>query len=107
MRRAAAALMRGETITIKPRGNSMTPRIRSGQAVTVIPAIDEQGERRPIQMDDVVLCKVRGRLLLHKVTGIRYGGATNTAYRISNNRGHVNGWARPENVYGIVTEANQ
>ena len=104
MARYAEALQRGETVTFRPRGNSMAPRIRSGQTVTLTPAINKHGEYRPIQMGDVVLCKVRGRLLLHKVTGIRYGGASNSAYRISNNRGRVNGWAAPHHVYGILEE---
>lgn len=87
---AAARLDAGETVTIRPRGNSMTPRIRSGQAVTLAPVPDD-GPRK----GDIVLAKVKGRWYVHLVVAVRNG-----RYQIANNHGHVNGWA--SSVHGVV-----
>jgi hypothetical protein len=69
----------------------MTPIIKSGQLVTVEPVLDPSG----VTVGEAVLCKVRGRIMLHKVTAIRGGQV-----QISNNHGHVNGWTKVENVFG-------
>lgn len=87
------ALQRGETIQLRPHGNSMQPRIESGQLVTVRPCW--HGEA---QVGDIVLCKVNGRRWLHLVTAIGSDGR----YQIGNNKGHTNGWCMPDHVYGIV-----
>jgi len=88
------ALKAGQTIRFRPRGNSMRPRIESGQLVTVAPCA--LGEA---QVGDIVLCKVDGKQWLHLVHAIGADGR----YQIGNNRGHINGWATPDNVFGIVT----
>ena len=93
-RNHAEALRNGETVKFRPHGNSMQPRIESGQLVTVTPC--QPGEAR---IGDIVLCKVNGRQILHLVTAIGSDGR----YQISNNKGHINGWAVPNNVFGIVT----
>ena len=76
--------------TVSPRGNSMTPRIESGQLVAVRPL--KEGEP---SKGDVVLAKVNGRVYLHKVTA-RDGNRV----QIGNNRGRINGWTDISNVYG-------
>lgn len=86
-----AQLAAQEHVTVIAHGNSMTPRIRSGQKITVSPL------SRPPQKDDIVLAKVRGRYYFHKVTAIRNG-----QYQISNNHGHINGWTKQ--IYGLVTK---
>ena len=58
-------LMRGHTVRFRPRGNSMQPRIRSGQLVTVEPVYPEA-----LSVGDVVLCKVSGRQYLHRIKKI-------------------------------------
>jgi len=88
-------LKKGESIQFRPRGNSMAPKIKSGQLVTIEPVKWE------IEMGDIVLCQVNGKQWLHKVTGERKGGAS---YQISNNKGHVNGWTSWTKIYGVVTE---
>lgn len=88
------ALKRGETVKFRPHGNSMQPRIKSGQLVTVSPC--KPGEAL---VGDIVLCKVEGRRWLHLVSAIGSDGR----YQISNNKGHINGWCVPTNVFGIVT----
>ena len=99
LQQAAQALQQGATVNIRPRGNSMRPLIHSGQECVITPAVGQRIER-----GDVVLCKVRGRYLLHKVTGVSGRGSETVEYRISNNRGRVNGWAPEHHVYGILTE---
>lgn len=84
-------LQAGETVQFRPRGNSMKPRIESGQLCTVEPA-------NTIEVGDVVLCKVKGREYLHLVKAVK--GET---YQIANNRGHINGWVGRNAIYGKCT----
>jgi hypothetical protein len=96
-REAIAQLQAGKTIeNYREGGNSMTPLIHHRQPVTLAPVDTSQLER-----GDIVLVKVRGRVVTHKVTGLREGQA-----QISNNHGHVNGWTSLANVYGIVTHVD-
>ena len=53
-------LARGETVSFRPRGHSMTGKIESGQLCTVAPV-----EPTVLVVGDIVLCKVRGREYLH------------------------------------------
>lgn len=90
--RAIKELQEGNSTTIKPRGNSMQGKIESGAAVTVEPIkLDE------IQVDDIVLCKVKGNQYLHLVKAIDNG-----RFLIGNNKGRINGWTR--SIYGKVTK---
>ena len=75
-------LLAGETVIVKGKGNSMTPRLKSGEAVIVEPITTTT----TIKKRDIVLCKVKGHIYLHLVTGI-----SGDSYKISNNRGHDNG----------------
>lgn len=86
-------LRQGETVTFRPRGHSMSPRIKSGQACTVAPVSAD----RPLQVDDVVLCRVRGQEYLHRIVAIR-----GTQYQIGNQRGHINGWCGATAVCGVL-----
>ncbi len=83
-------LQEGETVTFRPRGNSMNPRIKSGQLCTVSP-VDPQ----TVQVDDIVLCKVSGREYLHLVKDIK-----GNRFQIGNNQGRVNGWTGPNGIFG-------
>lgn len=91
---AIARLQQGETVTLRPRGHSMEPKIKSGETVTVAPI----GERVP-RVGDIVLCKVRGREYLHLIKKVR--GAR---YLIGNNRGGENGWIGRSSIFGIRTD---
>lgn len=82
----------GETVKFRPRGNSMQPRIESGQLVTVRPCVQDE-----LKKGDVVLCKVSGRQYLHKISAIGADGR----FQISNNKGHVNGWVSFGSIYGL------
>jgi phage repressor protein C with HTH and peptisase S24 domain len=61
-----AKLKLGETVSIRPKGNSMQGKIESGQLCTVQPS-----EPSTLEVGDVVLCKVKGREFLHLITAIR------------------------------------
>jgi hypothetical protein len=83
-------LRRGEMVSFRPRGNSMTGKVESGQLCTVVPA-----EATTLAVGDIVLCKVRGREYLHLIRAVR--GAR---FQIGNNRGHVNGWVSAGAIFG-------
>ena len=89
-----AALQRGEEVKLNPKGNSMTPRIKSGQSVTIVPATLQD-----VQIGDVVLSKVKGRFYLHLVSA----WVGQDRVQISNNHGHINGTT--SQVFGKVIDA--
>lgn len=82
-------LIKGETVSFRPRGNSMEGKISSGQLVTVVPTIED------LSVGDVVLCKVKGKHYLHLIKSISDG-----RFLIGNNRGHLNGWIGKNCIYG-------
>lgn len=83
-------LKAGQTVSFRPRGDSMSPRIRSGQLCTVEPV-----DPGALSAGDVVLCKVRGAEYLHIVKAIQ-----GERYQIGNNRGHINGWVTGSAIFG-------
>lgn len=85
-----AKLKNGETVSFRPRGNSMKGRIESGQLCTVEPVDPEK-----VQTGDIVLCKVNGREYLHLVKAIQ-----GKRFQIGNNRGHINGWITASQLFG-------
>lgn len=86
-----AQLKAGETVSFRPRGNSMTGRVNDGQLVTVEPL------GAPPVVGEVVLCKVNGSEYLHLVKAVN-----GTRYLIGNNRGGTNGWT--SQVFGRVVK---
>src|SRR5262245_48765465 len=86
-------LSRGEIVQFRPRGNSMSGKIDSGQLVTLVPADNHQ-----IEVGSIVLCKVNGTQYLHLVKAI-----SGARFQIGNNRGRINGWTSRRNIFGIVT----
>jgi phage repressor protein C with HTH and peptisase S24 domain len=84
-------LKRDGEISIRPSGNSMTPRIKSKDLVTLTNDISD------INKNDIVLCKVKGSYYIHLVTAIK-----GDQYQISNNHGHVNGWITKNAIFGKV-----
>ena len=85
-----ADLKAGKTVQFRPRGNSMSGKVESGQLVTVTPQVG-------YNVGDIVLCSVNGQQYLHLVTA-----KADSRYQISNNRNHVNGWTAQ--VYGKCTK---
>ena len=92
---AIEQLVAGKTATIHPRGNSMTPRIRSGQRVELAPLGPEDTLRR----GDIVLVQMNARTVyLHYVRAVE-----RDRVQIGNAHGRINGWAPRSSVYGRVS----
>ncbi len=87
-------LQSGATVQCRPRGNSMQPKIKSGQLCTIVPIT----EGVTLEKGDIVLCKVAGREYLHLITA-----AQGQRYQISNNKGFVNGWVTQNQIFGKCT----
>ena len=83
-------LLRGETVSFRPRGHSMRGKVDNGALCTVEPV----GERA-LAVGDIVLCKVHGKEYLHLVKAVQPG-----RFQIGNNRGFINGWVGPNSIYG-------
>src|SRR5437660_3059893 len=88
-----ARLQRGETVQFRPRGNSMSGKIESGQLCTVTPV-----DTAALNVGDIVLCKVNGRQYLHLVKARQ-----RNRFQIGNNRGRINGWVSGNGIYGRCT----
>lgn len=89
MKQYIEKLLNGETVHFRPKGNSMLPKIQSGQLITVSPDVSN------IKVGDIVFCKVNGNIYVHLVNAIN-----GKRYQIANNRGKINGWT--SNIYGKV-----
>ena len=76
-------LRAGETVSFRPRGHSMSPKIESGQLCTVAPV-----DPATIAVGDIVLCKA-----------MRDG-----QFQIGNNRGFINGWVAANAIYGRLSK---
>jgi hypothetical protein len=83
-------LKAGETVSFRPRGNSMTGKVESGQLCTVEPV-----DPATLDVGDIVLCKVNGREYLHLVKAIQ-----GSRFQIGNNRGRINGWVSAGAIFG-------
>lgn len=83
-------LKQGETVSFRPRGNSMTGKIESGQLCTVVPVDPDS-----LAVGDIVLCKVNGAEYLHLIKAIQ-----GPRFQIGNNRGRINGWITARSIYG-------
>src|SRR5947209_18234131 len=88
------SLQNGETVQFRPRGNSMTGKIESGQLCTVEPV-----DPASLKVGDIVLCKVRGREYLHIVKAVQ-----GSRFQIGNNCGHINGWVTAGAIFGRCTK---
>lgn len=90
-----APVKAGETVQFRPTGNSMNPKIKSGQLVTVEPI-----GKKPPEEGEVIFCKVKGKVMLHECTAVK-----GKQYRISpHHQKHHNGWVTMKSVYGRVTK---
>ena len=87
----AEHLRSGETCAVTGYGNSMTPRLKSGETVIMEPVTDET----ELKKGDIVLVKVNGHYYCHLISAMRNG-----SFQISNNHKHVNGWVSRNKIYG-------
>jgi hypothetical protein len=83
-------LRAGQTVSFRPRGNSMSGKIESGQLCTVAPV-----DPATLEVGDIVLCKVNGREYLHLIKAIQ-----GWRFQIGNNRGRINGWVSANAIFG-------
>jgi hypothetical protein len=89
-------LKEGEPCIIRGFGQSMTPILKSGQPVKVIPVTGDT----PLEKGEIVFCKVNGHFYLHKILAVK----NETTYQIGNNHGHINGWVSRNSIFGKVSE---
>jgi hypothetical protein len=90
-------LQQGKTVSFRPRGNSMSPRIESGQLCTVEPVVVDT-----LQVGDIVLCRVHGAEYLHLIKCVQ-----GTRFQIGNNHGRINGWTSAASIFGRLTKVEQ
>src|SRR4051794_34458133 len=91
---AIEGLRRGETVKVKPHGNSMRGKVNDGDTVTLEPA-----DPSKLVVGDIVLVRVKGHDYLHLIKAIN--GAR---FQLGNNRGGISGWVGHKSIYGIATE---
>lgn len=91
------ALLNGRTIKIRPKGNSMEPKIKSGQLVTISPVFPEN-----LKKDDIVFCKVNGNYYIHLIKEIKF--SNKLYFQIGNNKNRINGWTSEDKIYGKVID---
>lgn len=91
-------------VSYSPHGNSMSPRIMSGDKVRV-----KKVDVRALRVGDAVYAKVKGNYYLHLLTAIDTspGASYNWRFQISNNHGHVNGWCSAQNVFGLCVQVKE
>lgn len=92
----AEYLKNGEVCKVTGYGQSMTPILQSGQSVICIP-VEKNTE---LKKNDIVLCKVKGKYYLHKISAIKNG----VSFQIANNHGNINGTIGRNSIYGKVVD---
>ncbi len=89
-------LQAGKIVQFKPRGNSMSGYIESGDSVMVEPI---SKATLPLLVGDIVLCRVKGNEYLHKIKAIK-----GKQFQIGNARGKINGWITINSIYGVCID---
>lgn len=90
-------LEKGQSVKIRPKGNSMKGLIKSGSLVEIRPLVEDE----IISKHNIVLCKVKGKEYLHLVGATKNNGRY---YLIQSNLGHINGWITRDSIYGIYVK---
>ncbi len=95
---AVAALQRGSSVQVRPRGHSMTGRISDGDLITLVPCRLED-----LTTGDIVLARIQGKrfahVVLHSILTVE-----GDRFLIGSHQGRVDGWVDRGDIYGIVTE---
>lgn len=86
-------------VSWKPHGNSMTPRIESGDQVVV-----KKVDPSLLKVGDIVYAKVKGSHYLHLLSAI---DESQNRFQISNNHGYVNGWVTADKIYGVCVKVKE
>ena len=96
-----ARLQAGETVEFRGSGNSLHPRIKSGECCRYVPV----RKHEDIKEKDIVFCQIKGRYWGHMVKKKTFvGGKDEYEYTISNIHGWENGTCTLEHVYGKVVD---
>ena len=98
-------LLEGKSVVYRSSGNSLWPRVQSGQKCTFIP-VRAAGQKLQqlgvyLHVGDIVFCEVqpRDRFFAHEIKEIETIKWV-TYYSIGNARGHINGWCEAKHIYG-------
>src|SRR5262245_13837548 len=94
---AIDALGKGETVQVRPRGNSMRGKVDDGDLVTLAPC-----DSKTLNVGDIVLVRVKGNVYLHLIKAI-----DRERFLIGNNRGGINGWVSSHAIYGVATKVER
>lgn len=86
-------LQSGKSVHVRPFGRSMQGIIESGQLCQIDPILPDT-----VTVGDVVLCRVGKNQFLHLVKKVK-----GQRYQIGNNKGRINGWVGPDDIYGKLT----
>ena len=96
-----ARLQAGETVQFRGGGNSLNPRIKSGECCKYAPVFRHED----VKEKDIVFCQIKGRYWGHMVKKKTFvGGAGKYVYTISNIHGWENGTIGLEHIYGKVVD---
>lgn len=97
-------LLEKREVEWKPKGNSMTGKIASGDPVRV-----KACSPHALRTGDIVYAKVKGNYYLHLISAIDTspGHGYLARYQISNNHGYVNGWTDAKNIFGICVQVKE
>jgi len=96
-----ARLQAGETVEFRGGGNSLHPRIKSGECCRYVPVFKHDD----IKEKDIVFCQIKGRFWGHMVKRKTFvGGRDEFEYTISNIHGWENGTCTLEHIYGKVID---
>jgi len=80
----------GRTVSFRPIGNSMEPRIFPGQLCTVAPLDDKD-----LKVEDIVFCWVGRGHVLHMIVDTQ-----DNRFLIGSVKGKINGWIDREAILG-------
>ena len=96
-----ARLRAGETVAFRGGGNSLHPRVKSGECCQYAPVFTHND----VKEKDIVFCQIKGRYWGHMVKKKTFvGGKDEFEYTISNIRGWENGTITLEHIYGKVVD---
>ena len=91
-------------------GNSLWPRVQSGDCCSYEPVISESD----LTVEDTVFCELQpaSRFYAHKILRIETEPAESAQaepkrrYIIGDESGHANGWCHINHIYGILIESS-
>ena len=105
-KRHADDLMAGKTVSFRPKGHSMEPKISSGDLITVEPFTEKDYSVPVAEKGDIVFCRVGRNYYVHLVQRVSQK-LTDCRYQIGNNKNHTNGTIGRSNMFGKVVKVEK